>query len=252
MKFKEFDDLIMNTVLMQPLSEDGFGGDENEYYAQHKERIYKTLQVLPTGGVDVLDIGCEPGYMPIALKAMDYNVTAGGVNLIKDFKNRMDRFQITIDVYNVDIDDLPYSNGQYDVVIFSEVIEHLFYGVPHALNEINRVLKEGGSLILTTPNLARLVNRIRLSFGKSVNPAIYGGKPFFQRDIYKRHNREYTFGELVQLLENANFKIDKYFYWNYPASKSKPLLKHTVNFISEIVPKSKDMIFIIASKNKNL
>ena len=47
MKFTEFDDLILNKVLMQPLSEEEFGGDESEYYNIHKDRIYRTLQVIP-------------------------------------------------------------------------------------------------------------------------------------------------------------------------------------------------------------
>ena len=173
----------------------------------------------------------------------------GGVNLIKDFKERMDQFQIPIDVYNLDVDDLPYNNNAFDVVIFSEIIEHLFYGVPHALNEINRVIKKDGFLILTTPNLAKIPNRIRLLMGNVINPALSGENPFFQRDIYKRHNREYTLEELMYLLKESGFKINRHFYWNYPADTyKKPLLKKSVNFISKIVPKSKDMIFVVAVK----
>ena len=193
-KFKEFDNLIVNKVLTQPLSEEEFGGDENEYYNLHKDRIYKTLHAIPEGaGKDVLDLGCEPGYIAIALKVKGYNVTGGGVNLIKGFKERMDQFQIPIDVYNLDIDDLPYNNGAFDVVIFSEIIEHLFYGVPHCLSEINRVIKKDGFLILTTPNLTKISKRIKLLLGKSINPELGGKKTFFRRDIYKRHNREYTY-----------------------------------------------------------
>lgn len=250
MDFKEFNNLIINKVLMQPLPGDELGGDENEYHNLHKDRIYKTLCVIPeTAGKNALDLGCEPGYIAIALKVMGYTVRGGGVNLIKDFKARMDRFQIPIDVYNLDIDDLPYKDEQFDVVIFSEIIEHLFYGVPHALTEINRIIKKDGFLILTTPNLSRVPNRIRLLLGKSVNPELGGKEPFFSRDIYKRHNREYIFEELVYLLEKAGFKIDRYFYWNYPAyTYKKPIIKRIANCVSEIIPKSKDIICVVAVK----
>lgn len=171
------------------------------------------------------------------------------MDLTKDFKYLMTKFQIPIDVYNLDVDDLPYNDEQFDVVIFSEIIEHLFYGVPHALNEINRVLKKDGFLILTTPNLASISNRIKLLLGKSINWELSGEKPFFQRDIYKRHNREYTLEELRYLLKKSGFKIDRHFYWNYPASVSKkPLLKWVVNFISTIIPKSKAIICVVAMK----
>lgn len=241
MKFKEFDDLIRNEVL---------GGNEDEYYDMHRDRIYKTLQTIPeTAGKNVLDLGCEPGYIAIALKVIGYNVGGGGVDLTKDFKYLMSRFQIPIDVYNLDVDDLPYSDEQFDVVIFSEIMEHLFYGVPHALNEINKVLKKDGFLILTTPNLASISNRIRLLLGKSINWELSGEKHFFQRDIYKRHNREYTLEELMYLLKKSGFKIDRHFYWNYPASASKkPLLKKFVNFVSRIIPKSKSIICVMARK----
>ena len=250
MKFKEFDNLIVNKVLLQPLSEEEFGGNEKEYYNLHKDRIYKTLHAIPVDvGKEILDLGCEPGYIAIALKVSGYNVIGGSVNLINDFKERMDRFQIPIDVYNIDTDDLPYDNEQFDAIIFSEIIEHLFYGVPHALKEINRVIKKGGFLILTTPNLARVPNRIRLVLGKSINPELGGENPFFIRDIYKRHNREYTLEELRYLLKKSRFKDVKHSYWNYPAyTYKKPLLKKGVNFLSKIVPKSKDIICVVAKK----
>lgn len=250
MKFEEFDNLIMDEVLTHPLSEDDFGGKESEYYKIHKDRIYKTLQIIPdTIGKDVLDLGSEPGYIAIALKMNGYNVIGGSINLIGDFKKRMNQFQIPIDVYNIDYDDLHYSNSTFDVVIFSEIIEHLFYDVPHALKEIYRTVKQDGYLILTTPNLARIANRMRLLTGKSINPPLCGENHYFQKDIYKRHNREYTLQELIHLLNESGFKINRQFYWNYPAYiYRKPMLKRGVNFISHIIPGFKDQIYIVASK----
>ncbi len=51
-----------------------------------------------------------------------------------------------------------------DLVIALEVIEHLF-DTDQFLSEIHRVLKPKGVLILSTPNLASLPNRLRLLFG---------------------------------------------------------------------------------------
>lgn len=73
MKFKKFDDLIRNEVL---------GGNEDEYYDMHRDRIYKTLQAIPeTAGKNVLDLGCEPGYIAIALKVIGYNIRGGECGL---------------------------------------------------------------------------------------------------------------------------------------------------------------------------
>lgn len=47
---------------------------------------------------------------------------------------------------------IPFNNSSFDVVIFSEVLEHIPSGTEHrAISEIHRVLKPKGMLILTTP-----------------------------------------------------------------------------------------------------
>ena len=48
---------------------------------------------------------------------------------------------------------LPFGDGAFDSVVCLEVLEHLFEP-QHALREIRRVLKPGGTLILTVPNVA--------------------------------------------------------------------------------------------------
>jgi SAM-dependent methyltransferase len=70
--------------------------------------------------------------------------------------------------------------------------------VPLVLSKINRALKPGGVLILTTPNIASLFRRLRLLLG--IQP------------IYHYHVREYTMKEVVSLLREAGFEISKAYY----------------------------------------
>lgn len=59
--------------------------------------------------------------------------------------------------------DLP--QNYFDVVLLSEVLEHLYY--PEAvLARIEKILKPGGVLLGTVPNAFSLKNRIRLFLGK--------------------------------------------------------------------------------------
>lgn len=55
---------------------------------------------------------------------------------------------------------LPYDSGTVDVIVLSQVYEHfhLSEGLP-VLTECHRVLKEGGRLFITVPNIRALVNR---------------------------------------------------------------------------------------------
>ncbi|HEV2169495.1 MAG TPA: class I SAM-dependent methyltransferase [Candidatus Binatus sp.] len=55
--------------------------------------------------------------------------------------------------------DLPFHPAQFDLVMMLEVIEHLA-DIPHALGEIARVMKPGGTAIVTTPNRLNVSSRI--------------------------------------------------------------------------------------------
>src|SRR6266852_1573258 len=60
--------------------------------------------------------------------------------------------------FNIETEAFPYEDNSFDVVLFCEIIEHLLSDPVHVLTEVRRVLKPGGDLVLTTPNVARLDN----------------------------------------------------------------------------------------------
>ena len=99
----------------------------------------------------------------------------------------------------------PFESDSFDVVLFCEVIEHLLMDPVVALREIKRVLRPGGSLVVSTPNVARLENMARLAAGANLYDPYSGYGP------YGRHNREYTRHELVKLLEFVGFQPDIHF-----------------------------------------
>lgn len=107
--------------------------------------------------------------------------------------------------FNVENDPFPYADGEFDVVIFAEIIEHLLNDPCKVLREIKRVLKPGGTLIVTTPNVARLENVARLISGENIYDPYSGYGP------YGRHNREYTRHELVTLLQFVGFDVKEHF-----------------------------------------
>ena len=59
---------------------------------------------------------------------------------------------------------LPFPDAVFDVVVLDEVIEHLV-DTDSIIDEIHRVLRTDGQLLLSTPNLAAWFNRVALLFG---------------------------------------------------------------------------------------
>lgn len=103
--------------------------------------------------------------------------------------------------FNIEEDRFPYDDDFFDVVLFCEIIEHLLSDPVHALAQIKRVLKPGGVLVLTTPNVARLDNVRKIIAGENVYDPYSGYGP------YGRHNREYTLEELRDLLTANGFDV---------------------------------------------
>jgi len=89
--------------------------------------------------------------------------------------------------------------------------------------KINRALRRGGRLILTTPNIASLFRRLRLLLGR--------------QPIYRYHVREYTMGEVLSIVREAGFDVVKAYFSavndvslveaNYPVLSYWDLIKAT-------------------------
>ncbi len=89
-----------------------------------------------------LDIGCRDGYWSERLKAKGYEVSA--LDLEPKYTGALE--------HNVE-NGLPFEDKSFDLVWCSEVMEHL-HEPKFLLDEIERVLKQNGLAVLTTPNSA--------------------------------------------------------------------------------------------------
>lgn len=120
------------------------------------------LQQLPGFcSLSFLELGCGDGWMLEQLLRSGVRSARGTT-----FRNRSHDYirsreypeGLTVDE-GIDLNKpLPYAESQFDVVYSTEVIEHV-EGHRNFLTEAARVLKPGGWLVLTTPNLHRLVSR---------------------------------------------------------------------------------------------
>ena len=170
------------------------------YYLEFWRRVIVLeliKEVCPKGSV-VADLGAQPFIVSCALKLMGYEVIAYDYDP-DPYLDIAKAFGVKVVKCDLERDSLGMEDGSVDCAILSEVIEHINpYFVNYTLSEVNRILKVGGKLIITTPNIASLFRRLKLLIGKT--------------PIYRLHVREYTKYEVEGLLRDHGFRICESFY----------------------------------------
>jgi len=180
------------------------------HYINHKRRYARTIQVLldqnPQG--KLLELGTS-GLLPLSLKTLipDLDISVTDFDLEKpplwEKEITMGSEKETYTTYSLDLEKtaLPIQDNTYDYVVCCEVLEHMEIDPMFMLSEVNRVLKDGGVLILTTPNVVS---------SRGIAKMILGVEPYFYMQYhipgkYHRHNYEYSIHSVVSLLKAAGF-----------------------------------------------
>ena len=196
--------------------EDGPLEEMKSYASGDFKRFIYTLGLVPEEpGINILELGANPYFTTTLLKTFrEANLHLA--NYFDETKSEEGTQDVTIHQtgevvsysykhFNVERDSFPYDDGTFDVVLFCEILEHLLSDPVQALIEIRRVLKPGGTLIVTTPNVARLENVRKMIAGQNIYDPYSGYGP------YGRHNREYTQQDLFSLLSANGFRPNSLF-----------------------------------------
>jgi glycosyltransferase involved in cell wall biosynthesis/SAM-dependent methyltransferase len=185
------------------------------YLDTHWTRFLTTLEMVTDLAPEtVLDVGVFP---PLAFEAMMVNALPGvhldGVwegpeayyQKIESRDGQLPDFDILLRPANIEKDRLPYEPESFDLVMGMEIFEHLALDPYFFLSEASRVLKPGGHILLSTPNVVShrgvwktLNGQYAYSFGLFVPT---GG-------VYGRHNREYAPHEVETLAQSAGFETE--------------------------------------------
>lgn len=205
-----FDELPAALGRDEPPIDAGLSG----YLGTHWTRFMSTLRQLE--GLEIssaLDVGVFPPLVFQALLANQFpNIDLHGLwegpnPYAQSVRPRpgydVDGFEITLEVANGERDPWPYPDESFDLVTGMEILEHLALDPYFFFCEAARVLKPGGNILITTPN----VNSHRGVWKTLNNVAPYSFGIFVPcGGVYGRHNREYAPTELDMLGRSAGFE----------------------------------------------
>jgi len=217
--------------------------DQKIYQIKAYEYIKKVLKK----GEIFLELGCADGSFA---SFVSQTTKAKAIGLDISTASVKDAKKLGV---NVKIHDLakrfPFQNEKFDVIVALEVIEHLLDNESF-VEEIHRVLKKKGYLVLSTPNLASLTNRIRLLFGKYPK---YLSTTWKTQDY---HAHLYTPELMKRQLENAGFKIVIFSSPNFlnpiiTKSYCPNFIKTLSMRLGDIFPTIGSHMVLLARKTKN-
>jgi 2-polyprenyl-3-methyl-5-hydroxy-6-metoxy-1,4-benzoquinol methylase len=130
--------------------------------AQRQLRMLTALLADEDGPQVIVDVGCGDGAATGMVHRLGHTVV--GIDWSMMALRHAQQQGLLLIRGGVDAPGLPLATGSADVVILSEVIEHIV-DTDSAIDEIHRVLRPGGRLLLSTPNLAAWYNRGLLALG---------------------------------------------------------------------------------------
>lgn len=147
--------------------------------------------------IKLLDAGCGRGTLA---RMLNRNFHYTGIDISQKALQQASRVYHQTECVDINAQPMPFADNSFDLVTALDIIEHVF-DPRYLLHEIYRVLKPGGEVILTTPNILCQghINRMlrERKFPKTSNdPFPYDGG----------HLHFFTYRDCAELLTQRNFK----------------------------------------------
>jgi len=189
------------------------------------------LREIPKkGSKAILDIGCGRGFLDIELGKKGYHVTGvdfseEAVNFAKKLSEQ-NNLSKTVNFIVGDLFKLVFDK-QFDIVICSEVVEHI-EDDKSAVKKLASFLNDSGILIITVP---------------------YSMRQWNKDDDRSGHFKRYYIKDMAEILQNAGLGVGRVFVWGFPLMRIyRFLYRQTYSYSSEeenkplgYVPKGKLM-----------
>ena len=218
-----------------------------KYCATHRTRFqYLTEEVhrlIPNGG-QVLEVGTAYGVVLFALRRMGYDVAGTDMaGRIDSYGIPLVRAGIPVKPWDLHKEAHPSREASHDLVIASEVLEHLQVSLKTAVGRLVTALRPGGWLVVTTPNVYNLANLMLMFHGRSLSEA-FPDEAAIKGDVVvdgRCHPREPTLMELREALEQNGLGSISGRYFDYSNSKKRRL-------VGAMLPRLREACLVVGQK----
>lgn len=167
----------------------------------HTWRIERILQLMKPIAGKVLDIGCFDGTIAGKLIEQGDKEVYGMDRMASALELAKTRGVKTIHA-DIDEENTDFEDGFFDAALATGVLDSLF-DPDGVVEELHRVIKPGGTLLVTLPNLACLSNRTLMLFGKPPWQVQSGARTGLGTIRY------FTMSTITDMLERRGFKVTK-------------------------------------------
>jgi len=196
---KDIQNEISNKNLWYTCDQHSYAKQKGAYWRIKERRVFikEVISNYQRANKDkkcfVLDAGCGDGVNLMVLQKME-NLKIFGID---NNPLRVSRAKALFPNFNIKESDIlrtDFNQEMFDIVILSHVLEHI-EDDRGAIDEIKRILKPGGILILLIPNEGCFLAQLR--------------NKYLERSIMKNtdHVHFYTAGKIVRLAGEKNLKI---------------------------------------------
>lgn len=194
-------------------------GANGSYFAKAKDRMDRTYAVIEpfVAGATMLDVGASPFYLL-------YRALGGGAarahglyfaNDAHPLKDQQvifsDHGAIELSHGNAEVNGFPFADDAVDIVTACEILEHFDHFPESFAREVRRVLRPGGHLCITVPNVAAIANILKLMFQRNIYYP-------YRADHTGRHKHEYTMAQLRAFVRYLGMEVVSAGYMPSPTS----------------------------------
>ena len=185
----------------------------------------------------LLDAGCGDGRYLAALPTlgpMPARVVGIDIadSILRTAGAAASKAGVDAELVRANLEALPSADGHFDVVLCTQVIEHVL-DVLLALRELHRVLQPGGTLIISTDNSAARVSQV-LNAPRAAAVRLLGLRG--RRRKVDFPHRSFWRGEFEGLLHTAGFEVRETGTFRFHCTGAPRAVQHALNKLDGALP----------------